>query len=142
MVAPFDVKPGHMILAPDSTNLIAPVSTRNFGIMSGYWWSSLRVGNQTSSLWAKNKGDPVYSNYLHPVRPCRIKRVAPCFVEIARLEQPQLVCGACVSMRTHSFARSACSFFGKICSIAPLSSKMGYDAHILAAHSIDSQTDG
>ena len=36
MVAPFEVSPGHMMLAPDSTNLMAPVSTRSFGIMSGY----------------------------------------------------------------------------------------------------------
>ncbi len=46
--------------------------------------------------------------------------------------------GACVSMGAYSFARSACSFFGNICSMAPLSSKMGYEAHILAAQNIDS----
>ena len=37
-------------------------------------------------------------------------------------------------MGAYSFARSACSFFGKICSMAPLSSNMGYDVHILAAY--------
>lgn len=40
----------------------------------------------------------------------------------------------------YSFARSACSFFGSICSIAPLSSKIGYDAHIFAAQMMHSIT--
>ncbi|CAO3697586.1 unnamed protein product [Rhizopus microsporus] len=33
--APLDVNPGHMILAPDKTNLIAPRSTCSFGRISG-----------------------------------------------------------------------------------------------------------
>lgn len=33
--APFDVKPGHMILAPLSTNLIAPLSTCCIGRKNG-----------------------------------------------------------------------------------------------------------
>ena len=35
------VSPGHMMLAPDSTNLMAPLSTRCCGSMNGYWCSSL-----------------------------------------------------------------------------------------------------
>lgn len=42
MVAPGDVRPGHMMLAPDSTNLMAPLSALSLGIMSGYWWSTCR----------------------------------------------------------------------------------------------------
>lgn len=33
--APLDVKPGHIMLAPDNTNLIAPRSTCNLGSISG-----------------------------------------------------------------------------------------------------------
>lgn len=36
IVAPGLVRPGAMMLAPLSTNLIAPVSARSLGIMSGY----------------------------------------------------------------------------------------------------------
>jgi hypothetical protein len=46
MVAPGDVRPGHMMLAPDSTNLIAPLSARSLGIMSGY----LRARRARSAL--------------------------------------------------------------------------------------------
>jgi hypothetical protein len=35
ILAPFDVNPGHMILAPESTNLIAPRSTWIFGKREG-----------------------------------------------------------------------------------------------------------
>eukprot|EP00405_Crypthecodinium_cohnii_P005391 CAMPEP_0194775750 /NCGR_PEP_ID=MMETSP0323_2-20130528/61195_1 /TAXON_ID=2866 ORGANISM="Crypthecodinium cohnii, Strain Seligo" /NCGR_SAMPLE_ID=MMETSP0323_2 /ASSEMBLY_ACC=CAM_ASM_000346 /LENGTH=115 /DNA_ID=CAMNT_0039711855 /DNA_START=389 /DNA_END=736 /DNA_ORIENTATION=- len=50
------VNPGHMMLAPLRTNLIAPVSTRTLGIMEGYWWSTLRVGIQGPSLCWKKMG--------------------------------------------------------------------------------------
>lgn len=56
MVAPGDVRPGHMTLAPDSTNLMAPVSTLKRTIMRGYLWSILSVGNQGPSRAAKNRG--------------------------------------------------------------------------------------
>ena len=36
IVAPGDVNPGAMILAPDKTNLIAPLSALSLGMMSGY----------------------------------------------------------------------------------------------------------
>ncbi len=36
IVAPGDVSPGHMMLAPESTNFIAPLSALSLGIMSGY----------------------------------------------------------------------------------------------------------
>ncbi len=36
IVAPGDVKPGHMMFAPDMTNFSAPLSTLNFFIISGY----------------------------------------------------------------------------------------------------------
>lgn len=35
ILAPLDVKPGHMIFAPDKTNLMAPRSTWIFGSKSG-----------------------------------------------------------------------------------------------------------
>lgn len=35
MMAPFDVKPGHIILAPDKTNVIAPLSTCISGHING-----------------------------------------------------------------------------------------------------------
>ena len=44
------VKPGHMMLAPDRTNLMAPLSTRSWGRMKGYWCKNLRVGHQAPSL--------------------------------------------------------------------------------------------
>ncbi len=55
IVAPGDVSPGHMMFAPDSTNLMAPLSARSFGIMSGYWCSSRSVGNQGPSRSWKNR---------------------------------------------------------------------------------------
>lgn len=36
IVAPGLVRPGHMMLAPDSTNLMAPLSVRSRGIISAY----------------------------------------------------------------------------------------------------------
>jgi hypothetical protein len=54
IVAPGDVMPGHMMLAPARTNLIAPLSTLSFGIISGYWWSTRSVGNHgPSRCWKK-----------------------------------------------------------------------------------------
>lgn len=47
-----------MMLAPDSTNLMAPTSALNFAIMSGYWCNKRRVGYHGPSLWAKNSGVP------------------------------------------------------------------------------------
>ncbi len=45
-----------MMLAPDSTNLMAPWSVRNRGIMSGYWCKMRSVGNQWPSRSLKNTG--------------------------------------------------------------------------------------
>lgn len=56
MVAPGLVSPGHMMLAPDSTNLMAPLSVLSFGIMSGYWCRIRMVGNQRPSRSEKNRG--------------------------------------------------------------------------------------
>ena len=42
--------PGHMMLAPERTNLMAPLSTICGVRRKGYWCSSLRVGIQ-ASLW-------------------------------------------------------------------------------------------
>lgn len=36
IVAPGEVKPGHIMLAPDMTNFRAPLSTLSFFIISGY----------------------------------------------------------------------------------------------------------
>lgn len=49
IVAPGLVNPGHMMFAPDSTNLIAPLSVRSLGIMSGYWCRMRSAGNQWPS---------------------------------------------------------------------------------------------
>ena len=42
--APFDVNPGHMILAPLRTKRIAPLSTCCFGRNTGNLWYSRNVG--------------------------------------------------------------------------------------------------
>lgn len=57
--APGDVKPGHMILAPLSTNRIAPLSTCNIGRKKGNLWKSLNVGIQGPSRCLKNNSSPL-----------------------------------------------------------------------------------
>lgn len=58
IVAPGEVSPGHMTSAPASTNLMAPVSTLSFFIMSGNLWISLNVGHHGPSLVVKKVGSP------------------------------------------------------------------------------------
>lgn len=58
-MAPGDVSPGHMMLAPLSTNLIAPLSTCSIGRMNGYLWRSFNVGIHGPSLCRKNKRSPL-----------------------------------------------------------------------------------
>lgn len=43
IVAPGWVRPGHMMFAPDSTNLIAPLSVRSLGIMSEQVWGRMHI---------------------------------------------------------------------------------------------------
>ena len=57
------VKPGHMMLAPDRTNLMAPLSTRSWGRMNGYWCNNLRVGHQAPSLCRKKRSWPAELTY-------------------------------------------------------------------------------
>ena len=47
--------PGHMMLAPERTNLIAPLSTICGVRRKGNWCSRRRVGIQ-ASLWCLGKG--------------------------------------------------------------------------------------
>ncbi len=89
----------------------------------------------------KEQGDPIHSYHLHPVRPAEQNTNA--LTDCRRADMGTIVGGQAEHVSdggAYSFARSACSFFGKICSMAPLSSKIGYDVHILAARSIDCHT--
>lgn len=58
IVAPGLVSPGHIMLAPDSTNLMAPRSARSLGIMSGYCPAArIRMRGGTGFSKADGGGD-------------------------------------------------------------------------------------
>lgn len=50
--------PGHIILAPDNTNLMAPLSTCCFGRKTGNLWYNFSVGIHWPSRWRKNNWSP------------------------------------------------------------------------------------
>lgn len=57
--APGDVNPGHMMLAPLSTNRIAPLSTWSIGRKKGNLCRSRNVGIHGPSRCLKNKSSPL-----------------------------------------------------------------------------------
>ena len=127
MVAPGDVNPGAMMFAPDSTNLIAPLSALNFFIMSGYWCRILSVGHHGPSRSWKNRGTLLmmtictWPSLRQPRRRCQ-----------ERVEQDP--CPKPTAWRpTDHFPTSRGSFLGISTSITPVSSSCGYSSQMDAA---------
>lgn len=56
---PGDVKPGHIMFAPDSTNFMAPLSTCIIGMIVGNLCSSFIVGKYGPPWWLKNNTSPL-----------------------------------------------------------------------------------
>ena len=87
----------------------------------------------------KEEGNSVDSNHLHPVWPAGIGGTSFSRPDTCTKTYNELIPDILRPRSRHdaySFAKSACSFLGSICSMAPLSSRMGYEVHIFAAEAL------
>ena len=87
----------------------------------------------------KEEGNPVDSNHLHPIWPACIHCISVLSPKTCTKTYNELISDELRPWARHdaySFAKSACSFLGSICSMAPLSSRMGYEVHIFAAEAL------
>ena len=117
------------MFAPDSTNLIAPVSTRSRFIISGYLCSRRSVGSHGSSRAAKKSGSSpritscTWSG-LRRKRHHASRTLQSAWLCVRRLRRKS---------RAHHLPIMTCSFFGRMMSMTPDSSSHGYESSTLAA---------